>query len=639
MSYQVLARKWRPQTFAEVIGQQHITRTLQNAIVQQRVGHAYLFVGPRGIGKTTTARIFAKALNCEAGIVPDPCCQCQSCREIAAGTALDVIEIDGASHNKVEHIRDLRQNVQYTPSRNRYKIYIIDEIHMLSTSAWNALLKTLEEPPPHVKFLFATTEPHKVLPTILSRCQRFDLKRLSVPQIAGRLTLIAEKEGIAASDRALAAIARAADGGMRDGQSLFDQMIAFCSGRDGAERIEEQDVIDVFGLASSAELHELVKALLRNRPDRMLHVVQNLADGARDLERLYADLTAFVRNLMVCCMCAKPEPLLEISAAEFGELQELCQGLDPSLIQRLLQELITSEAGFRTALNKRVYLEAALARIMVDAHSVQIDEIIARLNELRNRGDVPAAAAPAPAPARTAARTTASDSPPNRDTERQRKTIPEDPPPAAAPPAANADPVPEPPPAAALPATPDPTPDPAPEPPPGKPPLEEPPPEEALDKEPPLADPPPAELEIRETAPPGVAPDTECNPSELWHQLVQEIAKAPEKHQLKLYMQELRPVSYINGTLHAGWDEDVPEEHRQLLNTPGNRDLLNACLGRLLGNPDAKVQIKRWIEDVSDSRERSPTKSSPSLRQQMEQNPFVRKVCDLFQGKIVDVRG
>ena len=230
MAYQVLARKWRPQTFAEVVGQEHIARTLKNAIQAQRIGHAYLFVGSRGIGKTTSARIFAKALNCTDLQNGEPCCKCENCREIAAGNSLDVLEIDGASHNGVDDMRAIRDQVQYPPTKCKYKIYIIDEVHMLSAGAWNALLKTLEEPPPYVKFLFATTEPHKVLPTIISRCQRFDLRRIPVPLIADRLRQIADAEKIYVEDSALAAIARAADGGMRDAQSIFDQMIAFCGG-------------------------------------------------------------------------------------------------------------------------------------------------------------------------------------------------------------------------------------------------------------------------------------------------------------------------------------------------------------------------------------------------------------------------
>ncbi|MBT3291807.1 MAG: DNA polymerase III subunit gamma/tau, partial [Victivallales bacterium] len=388
MAYQVLARKWRPQTFAEVVGQEHITRTLQNAILQQRVGHAYLFVGARGIGKTTSARIFAKALNCEQGIVAEPCCACQSCQEIAAGKSLDVIEIDGASHNKVEDIRDIRDNVQYTPSRSRYKIYVIDEVHMLTPAAWNALLKTLEEPPAHVKFLFATTEPHKVLPTIVSRCQRFDLRRIAVPLIVGRLRQIADSDGVFVDDGALSAIARAADGGMRDAQSIFDQMIAFCGGLAAEDTIRETDVIDVFGLASGAELRQLAVAVLENDLDSAVSVVQGLAERGRDLERLFGDLIQFVRNVLVAAVAKSPAKLLEVGETELADLVAIGRAVDARLVQRVLQELVSQEWSFRSALNKRVYLEATLARVMLEGHSTQLDDVLAQLNLIREAGSL-----------------------------------------------------------------------------------------------------------------------------------------------------------------------------------------------------------------------------------------------------------
>ena len=382
MAYQVLARKWRPQTFAEVVGQEHISRTLKNAIIQNRIGHAYLFVGSRGIGKTTSARIFAKALNCANNVDGEPCCQCQSCREIAAGISMDVIEIDGASHNKVEDIRDIRENVQYTPVSGRFKIYIIDEVHMLTTQAWNALLKTLEEPPEHVKFLFATTEPHKVLPTIVSRCQRFDLKRIPVPLIAQRLRQIADGEHIHVEESALAAIARAADGGMRDAQSIFDQMIAFCGGLNAGELIREQDVIDVFGLASGMELREIAAGIFTNDINRSMLVLQKLADNGRDLERLFGDLINYVRNLMVAGITSEPAKFLEVSDTELADLMTISRSLDQKLVQRVLQGLVAQEWNFRAAVNKRIYFEAVLARVMLDAHSVQLDDIIRQLNVL-----------------------------------------------------------------------------------------------------------------------------------------------------------------------------------------------------------------------------------------------------------------
>ncbi len=366
---------------AEVVGQEHISRTLKNAIMQNRIGHAYLFVGSRGIGKTTTARIFAKALNCPNNKDGEPCCKCESCLEVANGSSMDVIEIDGASHNKVEDIRDIRDNVQYAPTRGRYKIYIIDEVHMLTVQAWNALLKTLEEPPPHVKFLFATTEPHKVLPTIVSRCQRFDLKRLSVPLIVSRLRQIATGENINIEDAALAAIARAADGGMRDAQSIFDQIIAFC-GTGTNEMIHEQDVIDVFGLASGLELREIASAIFSNDLNAALKILQKLADCGRDLERLYADLIEYVRNIMVAGLCNNASEILEVSETELADLSNIGHALDPHLVQRALQALVAQEWSFRAALNKRIYFEATLARVMLDTHSVQLDDVFAQLNRI-----------------------------------------------------------------------------------------------------------------------------------------------------------------------------------------------------------------------------------------------------------------
>ena len=379
MAYQVLARKWRPQKFADVVGQEHISRTLRNAIVQNRIGHAYLFVGSRGIGKTTSARIFATALNCEQPQAGEPCCECQSCREIAEGNSLDVIEIDGASHNKVEDIRDIRDNCQFAPVHGRFKIYIIDEVHMLTNQAWNALLKTLEEPPAHVKFLFATTEPHKILPTIISRCQRFDLKRISVPLIAQRLRQIADGEHVHVEESALTAIARAADGGMRDAQSIFDQIIAFCGGLTEAETIREQDVIDVFGLASGVELREIAAGIFTNDINRAMVVLQALADSGRDLERLFGDLINYVRNIMVACMTKDPGRILEVSETELADLCAIGKALDAKLVQRVLQGLIENERNFQTALNKRIYFEAVLARVMLDAHSVQLDDVMRQL--------------------------------------------------------------------------------------------------------------------------------------------------------------------------------------------------------------------------------------------------------------------
>ena len=389
MPYKVLARKWRPQKFQDVIGQAHITLTLQNALKKDRVGHAYLFVGPRGIGKTTTARIFAKALNCstpeiDADGKPEPCCECVICQEITAGNCLDVIEIDGASHNKVEDMRGLRDTVPYAPTNGRaYKIYIIDEVHMLTTGAWNALLKTLEEPPPHVKFLFATTEAHKVLPTIVSRCQRFDLKRISVPLIVQQLQKIAETENILIDATALAVIARAADGGMRDAESIFDQMIAFCGGDTPDSQIKESDVIDVFGLTSAFDLKRLINALVDNHPAEVISIVHHLADNGRNLERLYMDLLSCLRNLVIFQYVVNPESIVELSESEFNDYKELAEKCSPGLAQRLAEGLMAYGGKIRNYLNKRIFLELTLLRIMRDAHSPSVDDLVTQLREIR----------------------------------------------------------------------------------------------------------------------------------------------------------------------------------------------------------------------------------------------------------------
>ena len=293
-AYQVIARKWRPRTFADVVGQDHVVRTLRNAIARQRIAHAYLFVGPRGTGKTSTARIFAKALNCTGGPNADFDPADPACDAIADGSHLDVIEIDGASNNGVDQVRDLRETVRYAPAQGRFKVYIIDEVHMLSAAAFNALLKTLEEPPAHVKFIFATTDPQKVLPTIVSRCQRFDLKPIPDDLIVTRLQLIATAEGIQAEPAALACIARLADGGMRDAQSILDQMISFCG-----TTVTEPDVLEVYGLVSAAQVAELAGAVAAGDQRRLVALVDACDAAGRDLVRLLTDLQAVFRAALL----------------------------------------------------------------------------------------------------------------------------------------------------------------------------------------------------------------------------------------------------------------------------------------------------------------------------------------------------
>ena len=317
MSYVVLARKWRPQSFDDLVGQEHVSGTLANAIAAGRIAHAYLFCGPRGTGKTTLARIFAKALNCTGGPKADFDLADPRCVEIAEGRSLDVLEIDGASNNSVEQVRELRETCKFAPASAKFKIYIIDEVHMLSTAAFNALLKTLEEPPAHVKFLFATTDPEKVLPTILSRCQRFDLRRIPTALIVQHLNVIAKQEGVTIDDAAVHAIARGADGGMRDAESTLDQLISFC----GSE-IAETDVLSMFGLTARAQLLALTRAVLVGEVDTALRELNDLAKNGKDLGRLVTDLLNHFRNLLIFQVSKGDVKLLEVSEAELAALRE-----------------------------------------------------------------------------------------------------------------------------------------------------------------------------------------------------------------------------------------------------------------------------------------------------------------------------
>ena len=378
MSYEVLARKWRPQQFADVVGQEHVTRTLTNAIESGRVAHAYIFIGSRGIGKTTSARILAKALNCEKGSTPYPCDECDSCKEVMAGNSLDVIEIDGASNNGVDQVRDLRDNARYTPARGPYKIYIIDEVHMLSTAAFNALLKTLEEPPPHVKFIFATTDVHKVLPTILSRCQRFDLRRISVQDIVDRLRKGCDEEGVSISEDALLAIARGAEGGLRDAESALDQIISF-----RGKEIAEEDVLAVFGLVSRHVLENLAAAILKSDVPGIINIVAGMDRAGKDLQRVVMELMEHFRNLLVVLYSGKGASALELPDAQMKFYADLAAETEAGRVLRIVDALVETDGRMRYALSKKTLLETGLIRCSRAAETVTINELIKQLAELK----------------------------------------------------------------------------------------------------------------------------------------------------------------------------------------------------------------------------------------------------------------
>jgi len=386
MEYQVLARKWRPQIFADVVGQKHITQTLQSELIQDKTAHAYLFVGPRGIGKTSIARIFAKALNCKNGPAKEPCCQCESCMAIAEGNSLDLIEIDGASNNSVDDIRQLREEVLYSPTSSRFKVYIIDEVHMLSNQAWNALLKTIEEPPSHAKFLFATTEAHKVLPTVVSRCQRFDLQRITFKLITEQMKKIASAERVDISDAAIEVIARAADGGMRDAQSLLDQMIAFSS-VDQSE-ISEEQALAIFGLTGVAEMEKLIVAITQNDRSSLIGSIHLIASQGKNLEKLFEDILAFLRGIQICMIMNEPEKILEIGDDLLALYKKIASGTDSMMIQKLLENLSPVGRMLHDALNKQVFLETILLKAMRISHAVEVETLIHRLNQIRKGGEL-----------------------------------------------------------------------------------------------------------------------------------------------------------------------------------------------------------------------------------------------------------
>jgi len=396
MAYQVIARKYRPQRFADVVGQEHVTQTLANAIAQNRIAHAYLFCGPRGTGKTTVARIFAKCLNCTGGPKVEFDDADPRCQEITEGRSIDVLEIDGASNNGVEQVRELRETVKYAPASSKFKIYIIDEVHMLSTAAFNALLKTLEEPPEHVKFLFATTDPEKVLPTILSRCQRFDLRRIPVSLITEHLGFIAKQEKVNIDAEALHAIARGADGGMRDAESALDQLISFCG-----DKIVESDVLSMFGLTARSQILALGSAVLKGEAETALRELSELAKHGKDLGRLLSDLLGHFRNLLIFQVSNGDLKLLEVTENEAASLKVQAALANTEAMTRIMEVLTDAEGRLRDAASKKIFLEVALLKAIQARNATSIDTVLKQLQQLRAEagGAVSVAAAVVPASA------------------------------------------------------------------------------------------------------------------------------------------------------------------------------------------------------------------------------------------------
>ena len=378
MSYLVLARKWRPKIFEELIGQEPIAGILKNAIINNKVAHAYIFSGPRGVGKTSSARILAKALNCVKGPAPQPCGACSSCIGIADGSSMDVSEIDGASNTGVDNIRELRERVKYAASGGKYKVYIIDEAHMLSTAAFNALLKTLEEPPPHVIFVLATTEPKKIPATVLSRCQHLPFRRIPAQKIKERLKFISAEEGIKISESASEMIARAADGSMRDSLTILDLITSF------TEDITQTDIKDLLGITDIETLSQLAFAVIEGNRKEIINIISELTNSGTDLKAFTKDFSQFIRDLLIAKIAG--EGVIDLSEEESAAINKLKDKTSEEHIALILSESIKAEPGIRSALYPRIALEMTLIRLSLMSHFKSIDEALKMLQGIESKG-------------------------------------------------------------------------------------------------------------------------------------------------------------------------------------------------------------------------------------------------------------
>ncbi len=380
MAYLVLARKWRPQNFTDLIGQEHVSQTLSNAIRSGRIHHAFLFTGARGVGKTSAARILAKALNCEEALSDQPCGTCSSCLQITAGNDLDVLEIDGASNTGVDDVRELRENIRYLPSRSRFKIFIIDEVHMLSTNAFNALLKTLEEPPEHAKFIFATTEPHKIPITILSRCQRFDFRKIPLAKVAGRLREIADAEKLTISDRSLSLVARQGEGSMRDALSTLDQVIAF-----SGEEVDDEAVQSLLGMVDRRLLLDTVEAVIQRDSRRALDSVRRVDQLGLALRQFTQDLLEMFRGMVICKVVEEPADMLDLVGDELKDLKALAEDASLEDLQRIVTLLMKTQSELVHSGYPLLTLEMSLVRLATLAPSQDLGKLISHIESLEKR--------------------------------------------------------------------------------------------------------------------------------------------------------------------------------------------------------------------------------------------------------------
>ena len=590
MSYTVFARKYRPQTFAEVVGQEHIVRTLKNAIAQDRVAQAYLFIGPRGTGKTTTARLLAKALNCTDGPNADFDPNDPVCLEIAEGRSMDVLEFDAASNTQVDKIREIIiDNVKYLPTRGKYKLYIVDEVHMLSASSFNALLKTLEEPPPHVKFVFATTNVEKVPTTIISRCQRFDLQRIPTPAIAKHLLYIAGCEKIALSAAAAESIARGAEGGLRDAESMLDQLVAFCG-----NEIGEQEVLEVFGFTAQQTVAELCEHLISGESAKALAVIHTQAEAGKDLSRLLADLIGHLRNLLV--VRHDPHGVQdELSAEAVAALIEQSGRIGTDRLLELIEQFAAAEGRMKWAANKKMHFEVAAIRAIQTLGQATLTEVLDTLTAIRGgTGVPPLAVRPASPPAGSPRPTPVTAVKAEAPTGAPRISLSA----SVAASLGEKKPAPLPPPIAAV-------------------------------REEPPAKPEPKHV----PAAPEPAPAPAISAAELWPQFIARVRKERPLISNWIEAGQLVDVSAGRATLAFPPDSGLAMESCERSN---NRPLIEALLSEIAGQPltlKCEKRVGLTVEKIAPT-ETKP-EAAPDPMAAFKDDPLIHKALELFQAEIL----